>query len=50
MDKGLWIAFLVFAVFIIYVWGKVRFYIRQSDAQWREVDKSKLRTWEDDEE
>jgi beta-lactamase regulating signal transducer with metallopeptidase domain len=48
MDSGLWIALLILVGVIIYVIGKVRFYMKQSDVQWRQVDKSKLRSWEDD--
>jgi hypothetical protein len=49
MDQGFWIALLILAGVVVYVWAKVRYYMRQSDSQWREVDKSKLKPWEDDE-
>jgi len=49
MDKNLWIGLLILAVFVIYVVAKVRMYMRQSDEQWRQVDRSKLKSWEDDE-
>ena len=48
MDKNLWIGLLIFVVFIIYVVAKVRMYMRQSDAQWKQVDKSKLKDWQDE--
>ena len=48
MNNGLWIALLILIFVIFYVVGKVRFYMKQSDAQWKQVDKSKLRAWEDD--
>ncbi len=48
MEANLLIGLLVFAAFIIYVVAKVRMYMRQSDAQWKQVDKSKLKVWEDE--
>ena len=39
---------VLIAVVIIYTIAKVIDYSRQSDEQWRKVDKSKLREWEDD--
>jgi hypothetical protein len=50
MDDRFWIALLVLAGFAVYVAGKVLAAMKKSERQWREVDKSKLRTWEDDEE
>ena len=42
---------LIFIAFVIvYVIAKVLHYVRLSDQQWEQVDKSKLRTWDDDEE
>ena len=35
--------------FVIYVVAKVRMYMKQSDEEWQQVDKSKLRTWDDEE-
>ena len=41
---------LVFIAFVIvYVIAKVMHYVRLSNEQWKQVDKSKLRTWDDDE-
>ena len=48
MDNGLWIALVIVTGIVVYVWGKVRYYMRQSDAQWRKVDRSKLRSWDDE--
>ena len=49
MDDRLWIAVLIMAGFALYVAAKVVGYMRQSERQWKEVDKSKLKTWDDDE-
>ena len=49
MSEGLWIVLLIIAVVVIYVLAKVRYYMRRSEEQWRQADKSKLRKWEDDE-
>ena len=48
MPEGLLPIIVFIAVVIIYTIVKVIEYSRQSDQQWREVDKSKLREWEDD--
>ena len=48
MPKGLLPIIALIAVVIIYTIAKVIEYSRKSDQQWREVDKSKLREWEDD--
>ena len=48
MDGRLWIVVLIMAGFAVYVLAKVVGYMRQSERQWKEVDKSKLRTWDDD--
>ncbi len=41
---------LIFIAFVIvYVIAKVLHYVRLSDEQWAQVDKSKLKTWDDDE-
>ena len=44
-----WIALLLLGVFCLYVLAKVVGYMRESEAQWQRVDKSKLREWDDDE-
>jgi len=43
-----WVAAIILGVFVIYVVAKVRMYMRQSDAEWQQVDKSRLKTWVDD--
>ncbi len=48
MDERFWIAILVLAGFALYVAGKVIAAMQKSDRQWRQVDKSKLKTWEDE--
>ena len=50
LGREFWIAVVVMAGFAIYVIAKVRMYMRQSDAQWRKVDKSKLKSWDEDDE
>jgi hypothetical protein len=49
MDDRLWFVALIMAGFVLYVVGKVFGYMRQSERQWKEVDKSKLKAWKDDE-
>jgi hypothetical protein len=48
MSVEFWIALLVLGVFAVYVIAKILTYMRQSDEEWQHVDKSKLKTWEDD--
>jgi len=48
MTGNLWIAILIFAVFACYVAGKVIAAMRKSEREWQEVDKSKLKTWDDE--
>ena len=49
MPEGLWILIAFIAVVVIYTIVTVRNYMRLSDKQWRQVDKSKLKEWDDDE-
>jgi SH3-like domain-containing protein len=49
MSEGFWPVVFIVAVVVAYIAAKVVFYVRKSEQQWREVDKSKLRKWEDDE-
>jgi predicted membrane channel-forming protein YqfA (hemolysin III family) len=44
-----WPIVLIVTGVIVYVAAKVLFYMRKSERQWRQVDKSKLKDWEDDE-
>ncbi|MDX1498633.1 MAG: hypothetical protein R3176_01970 [Woeseiaceae bacterium] len=48
MPGGFWVAVAIVVIVVVYVLAKVRHYMKQSDEQWRAVDKSKLREWEDD--
>ncbi|MGI9223364.1 MAG: hypothetical protein ACR2QX_02735 [Woeseiaceae bacterium] len=48
MPEGLWLLLIFIALVIIYTIAKVFEYIKKSEQQWQEVDKSKLREWEDD--
>ncbi len=48
MPDGLWPIIILIAIVIAWVFSKVRYYMRKSEAQWREVDKTKLREWDDE--
>lgn len=48
MPDGLLPILLLIAVVFIYTIAKVTAYVARSEQQWREVDKSKLKKWEDD--
>ncbi len=48
MPSGLLPILILIAVIIVYVIAKVVTYARISEEQWKQVDKSKLKTWEDD--
>jgi len=48
VPEGLTPILALIAVVVIYTIAKVVQYSRKSDEQWREVDKSKLREWTDD--
>lgn len=50
MSEGFWPVVLIVVLVIGWVLSKVYFYMRKSERQWREVDKTKLKEWEDDEE
>ena len=50
MPEGLVPIIIIIAIVIVYTIAKVRDLMRRSDEQWREVDKSKLREWDDDDE
>jgi len=49
LPDGLWPILVLVAIVILWVLSKVRYYMRKSDEQWQQVDKSKLREWDDDE-
>lgn len=48
MPDGLWQILALIIIVIVYVIAKIVGYMRQSEEQWQQVDKSKLREWEDD--
>jgi len=48
MPEGLWPILIFIALVIIYTIAKVIEYMRKSDQQWQQVDKSKLREWDED--
>ena len=49
MPNGLIFLLIMIALIIIYAVAKVLQYMRQSEEQWQQVDKSKLKEWDDDE-
>ena len=49
MPDGLTYLLIFIAGVIVYTIVKVVAYMRQSERQWEQVDKSKLKTWDDDE-
>ena len=48
MPKGLLFLLVMIAVIVVYTIAKVVNYNRLSQKQWEQVDKSKLKEWEDD--
>ena len=48
MPEGLIFLLIMIAVIVVYTITKVLQLMRLSDKQWQEVDKSKLREWDDD--
>jgi hypothetical protein len=50
MPGGLIFLLIMIALIVIYTIAKVLEYMRLSDKQWREADKSKLKKWEDEDE
>jgi inner membrane protein involved in colicin E2 resistance len=50
MGEQFWIAALLLGAFVLYVSVKVVAYMRKSEQDWQQVDKTKLREWDDDEE
>ena len=49
MPKGLIFLLVMIVVIIVYTIAKVVRYNRLSEQQWEQVDKSKLKEWDDDE-
>jgi hypothetical protein len=50
MPGGLIFLLIMIAVIVIYTIAKVLQYMRLSDEQWQQVDKTKLKEWDDDDE
>lgn len=50
MPEPIWPVVALLAAFVVYVLAKVVFYARKSNRQWRDVDRSKLREWKDEDE
>lgn len=48
MPDGLLPILLLIGAVIVYTIAKIVENMRKSDQQWREVDRSKLRPWDDD--
>jgi hypothetical protein len=48
MPDGLWPVLILIAFVLIYVVAKIRENMRVRDEQWKKVDKSKLREWDDE--
>jgi hypothetical protein len=48
MPEGLWPVLVFIAIVIVFTIAKVIDYMRQSERQWQQVDKSKLKKWDDD--
>jgi len=48
LPEGLWPVLALIAFVLVYVVVRIREYMRVSNEQWKKVDKSKLREWDDD--
>ena len=48
MSEGFWPVIVIVAAVIVWVLAKIVINMKKSEQQWREVDKSKLREWDDD--
>jgi hypothetical protein len=48
MAKEFWIVLAIVIAIAVYVLAEVVYYARKSDEQWRQVDRSKLKEWKDD--
>lgn len=48
MPEGLAPILVLIAIVVVYTIAKIIEYVRKSEQQWRDVDKSKLREWEDE--
>jgi uncharacterized membrane protein len=50
MSREFWLVALILVAFAVYVLAKIIHYARKSRQQWKEVDRSKLKEWKDDDE
>jgi hypothetical protein len=48
MPEGLAPVLILIAAVVIYTIAKVIEHVKKSEQQWRDVDKSKLREWDDE--
>lgn len=48
MPDGLWIILAIIVGVIVYTLSRVAGYVRKSEQQWEQVDKSKLVEWDDE--
>ena len=48
MSEGFWPVLLIIVLVCAWVISKVIFYMKRSETQWQNVDKSKLKEWVDD--
>jgi len=48
VPEGLWTVLAIIGAVAVYVIAKVIQNMRKSEQQWQEVDKSKLKEWEED--
>ena len=49
MPEGLWPVIAIVAIVVVWVIAKVVANMKKSERQWQQVDRSKLREWDDDE-
>jgi positive regulator of sigma E activity len=49
MAEGFWLVAAIIVLVLAWVLSKVRYYMKKSEQQWQDVDKTKLREWEEDE-
>ena len=48
MPEGLTFLLICIAIVVVYTIEKVVSYMRQSERQWEQVDKSKLKVWDEE--
>ena len=50
LSDGFWVAVLIVIGVVVYTLANVVAYVRKSNREWQNVDRSKLREWNDDDE